>query len=388
MASELAMTRALFVTNHRHIGNAPGGVQLCSKEYLELLRSVGLDVEILPTDVDRRWITRLKRVARTSPYIGALSLDDAKLVREHAFKADIVFLNQVALAGALPAIDPDGSLRRKTVLLSHGAEVTDLLNLVRTRSRFPLSGRLRPWPMQSVRNVLSDEIKARQGIAAAICLCSFDADFERWLGVADTTWLPRTVTSAPLDWQPVLGRFGFLGTLDHAPNLHGLVEILENLVKTGDTSIQLRVVGGPENLGQWLLSQFPDHLTYLGPLDEKGLKNEAASWSAFLNPIFCQARGCSTKLATALSWEIPIITTAIGRRGYVNRGGDILVADSPLSFIHLMQRLLNPAHLTITQRNLKVAARSMPNMQEVALQFIRFLHRLDLVGCHKSKPVC
>ncbi len=378
--------RALFVTNHRHVGDAPGGVQTCSREYLDLLDAAGLNVDILRVDVDRGWVTRLKRLVRTSPYIGALSLDDAKLVQERACEADVVFLNQVALSGGLPAIDPDCKLRRKTVLLSHGAEVTDLLNFARARVRLPLSGRLRPWPMQAVRNVLSDEIRARQGVAGAVCLSSFDADFERWLGVTDAIWVPRTVASAPLDWQPVPGRFGFLGTLDHAPNLEGLVETLDALVRADERSIELRVVGGPESLGRWLLDQFPHNVSYLGPLIEEELRREAASWSAFLNPIYCQARGCSTKLATALSWEIPVITTVQGRRGYINHAGEILVADNPNSFVRQMMRLIATDDLVAAQREIKVAARSMPDMQEVALQFIGFLRRINLFPDDKDAP--
>ena len=70
----------------------------------------------------------------------------------------------------------------------------------------------------------------------------------------------------------------------------------------------------------------------LGPLDDADLRGEAGSWNCFINPLFCLSRGCSTKLATALSWEIPVVTTSFGRRGYVWNDGTLSLAERPAEF--------------------------------------------------------
>jgi hypothetical protein len=367
--------KGLFVTNRRHVGDAPGGVQTCSREYLALLETAGADIEILAVDVDMRFSTRVRRALRTSPYTGSVSHRDGKRLAEMSRNVDLVFLNQVALASALQTIDARGEIGRKTVLLSHGAEVTDLLNHVRAKSKLPVSGRLRPTPMQALRNILTDELCARRGIAAAICLSPFDMDFERWLGVKNVAMVPRTVVSNALDRKPIYYRFGFLGTLDHAPNLEGLVEVLQTIDGSGTHDIQIRVVGGPERLGLWLAEQY-NCISYLGPLAEDTLLPEAATWSAFLNPIFCQARGCSTKLATALGWELPIITTPVGRRGYVFSEGSMIEANSPDAFVEAMLSLVNPSRNKEAQIQVTLAAKSCPSMADNARMIRPFFDML------------
>nr|WP_281380120.1 glycosyltransferase [Prosthecomicrobium pneumaticum] len=336
-----------------------------------MLAAANIDVTVIPVDIDIRFGVRLRRLIRTSPYQGSISPEDLFKIVEAAQHADFVFLNQVNLAGSIRG-EAFADLRRKIVLLSHGAEVTDLLNHVRVVRKLPLSGRLRPSPIRAVHNVLSDEIAAREGIRAAVCLSPFDADFERWLGVSHVVWIPRTVVFDPLDWIPVPKRYGFLGTLDHAPNLAGLVSVLEALEASKTWRPDVRVVGGPERLGAWLTERFAS-VTYLGPLDEEAVRCEVSSWTALLNPIFCQGRGCSTKLAVALGWHIPIVTTTVGRRGYLYRQGAILTADQPESFIRAMKSLEDRDVLAGVRRDLGRAAESTPSIMENAVQFQRFM---------------
>lgn len=365
----------LFVTNKAHVGDSPGGVQTCSQEYLDLLSAANIAIDILEIDVDRSIETRLIRHVRTSAYTGSVSSPDLRRIETAAESVDIVFLNQVNLASALGRLQNPAAVRRKVVLLSHGAEVTDLLNLIRARKHLPLSGRLRPTPEYALRNVLTDEIAARIGIQAAVCLSPFDADFERWLGVPEVTWIPRTVTPRPLEWKPVTNRFGFLGTLDHAPNLEGLVHVLEAIKRSRLQHLEIRVVGGPPRLGQWLAQRY-EYVRYLGVLDNARLEPEAATWSAFLNPIFCQARGCSTKLATSLAWQIPIITTPVGCRGYAFSDGDIPVAESVEEFVSDMNSMADPSKRERIRDAVRRAACSAPTIFENALQLKAFLGRM------------
>jgi Glycosyl transferases group 1 len=369
--SEISKQRALFVTNAAHLSDRVGGVQTCSREYLTLLQAAGFVVEILKVDIDRRWTVRFLRRVRGSPYVGSIARSDLDKVFLRARDVDFVFLNQVSLSGGITRDPRAADLAGKIFLLSHGAEVTDLLNQVREPIRARQPSTRRP-SLRTVKTVLEDEILSRQGISAAICLSPFDADFERWLGVERVTWIPRIITRDPLDWQPNIGRFGFLGTLNHVPNLSGLLAVLETGIWKEAFDLNIRVIGGPSAVGRWLAATYP-RVDYLGELDDLALRNEARTWTAFLNPIFCQARGCSTKLATALGWEIPIITTALGKRGYVDNEENILTVDNPISFVAAMSLLKGKQNYEAVRAEQANAVHLMPTMQMNALQVREFV---------------
>jgi hypothetical protein len=59
------------------------------------------------------------------------------------------------------------------------------------------------------------------------------------------------------------------------------------------------------------------------------LRREAETWCCFVHPLFVNAKGCSTKLATALGWRLPVATTTIGARGYSWDENLIPLATSP-----------------------------------------------------------
>jgi hypothetical protein len=75
---------------------------------------------------------------------------------------------------------------------------------------------------------------------------------------------------------------------------------------------------------------------YLGPLNDDALRAEAATWCCFVNPIFVYSKGCSTKLAVALGWGLPIATTRYGARGYLWDEGAIPLADDPTELADLV----------------------------------------------------
>jgi hypothetical protein len=359
--------RGLFVTNKRHIGAAGGGVQTCTREYLKLFEEAEIEIDVLEVDIDRTIIARGSRFFRTSAYTGSISKHYQNILVSKSKEYDYILLNQVNLSKYASLFSD-----KIVILLSHGAEVTDLLNTIRIKSRFPLQVRLMPTPAIALYSTLSDEIAARNHVSGALCLSTFDTDFERWLGVKHAIMVPRTVTARPLALQPISGRFGFLGTLDHAPNLEGLVSILEVLDKSGLQKPHIRVVGGPEKLGAWLSNKYKA-AHYLGPLADDALLPEASTWNAFLNPIFCQARGCSTKVATALGWEMPVITTTVGRRGYNFSEGSLIEANTPELFLHAMLQIMNLDVYLAAHQALIKAARSCPSMKDNALAVLSFL---------------
>jgi len=363
--------RALFVAYRNHL-RGTGGVQLCTAEFVAGLEAAGLELDLLEVEPNRAPTTRVLRRLNPSPYFRPLSAATLAELRARAPGARYVFLNQMNLAGALGPHDCAGT---PVIGLSHGCEITDQVHLARLRATLPLTARqLRPNARLVMGQTLRDEVAARRYLAGTIAISPFDADCEAWLGTRRTCWVPRTIVPSPLDRAPLFGRFGYVGTLDHAPNLEGLDAVLGAIGTSADLSVQ--VVGGPERIGTWLSARHPA-VSYLGPLDDAALAREAATWNGFIHPIFCLPRGCSTKLAGALAWGLPVVTTAHGRRGYKWREGGLAEAESPAGFVAAMRALI-PAQADAAGAALvRQAAASGPTMPEVGARIAAFLETVD-----------
>lgn len=368
------MSRAagLFISQSNFLKSGGGGVQICTREFIDVIKAADVDLTVLPFESDRRLSTALLRLVDSSPFLRPFAPDllpqIEAAVRQTPF--DFVFLNQEVLATLGPFLRSTLGAHCKIVVLSHGLEHTDLLHLIRLRRSLPISGRTRPTAPVVLGRVLLAEQHFRQFIDGVCAISPFDAEVERWLGARRVVWFPRVVTSRPLAWQPTPGRLGFVGTLDHAPNLEGLVAMLDVMARQGAGGMTVRVVGSVE-IAQWLRSRYA-HVEALGALDDAALTVEAATWTAFLHPIFCLPRGASTKLALGLSWELPVVTTAYGRRGYVWDEGGPLEADTPEAFVAACAALDPPA----AQRSRDAVRRAVatsPTVASVAAQMRSFL---------------
>jgi hypothetical protein len=155
-----------------------------------------------------------------------------------------------------------------------------------------------------------------------------------------------------------------LGTLNHGPNLEGLLLFLNALQARQLDDIKVRIVGGPSKEGAALQKDF-SFVDYLGALPESELQSETGRWTCFIHPIFCYPRGCSTKLATAISWQIPIVTTHAGCRGYQWRAGSLCLADEPDVFVEMALNLLKKENAINAQKEVKSVCESSPTLQEV-----------------------
>jgi hypothetical protein len=165
---------------------------------------------------------------------------------------------------------------------------------------------------------------------------------------------------------------GYVGTLDHRPNRESLELFLTELSRRGPSDFEVRLIGGPDRAGKHLSREYP-FVDYLGQLDDDALCNEAATWSCFLHPLFCYARGASTKLAIALGWEIPIVTTTVGARGYMWTDGDLPMADDPERFVGLAMQTAREPYRSRARLETQRVASSSPSESDVAAQI-----RVDL----------
>jgi len=361
------MTRAVFVTHPQTIGPAPGGAQVCTDEFLRAFRAGGFEVTLAPVEHDRRILTRLRRRLAPVPYPVQCEpravVQIAETVRQSG--ARLVLLNLANLAPVAPVLAPLLPSDCRIVLLSHGLESVDYLHIV-------------PFDVASARHErelgrrLLLERDQRRSIDYVLCLTEYEAEIERWLGARAVTPVPRTVPPiAPLDWRPDPQRLGFVGTLDHPPTQDGLHRFLAARPSGFAPSFEIRVAGGPDAAGRALAARFP-RVRYLGPLPDDELAREAATWSAFLHPLFCWAKGCSTKMAVALAWQLPIVTTPAGARGYPC-GVDLQMADHPARFAELACAMTDRRAAERQRRAVIQTARAMPTIHQVGALLARTL---------------
>jgi hypothetical protein len=351
---------ALFVTHPAALSARPGGLQICTREYVETLRAAGLDVSFEIIEHDARLSTRVWQRLIRSPYPRqwrptAIDQIAASARRAHA---RFLCLNLVNLAPLAAVLRPKLPRDTQIVLLSHGLESIDFLHTIPPASRSRLLER-------QLGRRLVEEREQRLEIDHVFCLAPFEAEIERWLGARAVTALPRTIPDRePLAWTPDPTRLGFVGTLDHPPTGDGLEQFLAAFERVAPADLRVRIVGGPEYAGRALAGRFRS-AEYLGPLPDAELEREAASWSAFVHPLFCLARGCSTKLAVVLAWQLPIVTTPAGARGYSWRDGVLPMADSPETFARLAAELAVPAAAIGVRQQVARIVRSSPTTAEV-----------------------
>jgi hypothetical protein len=368
------MAHGIFVSYRGFLEPPYGGVQICTREYVDVIKAAGINLAFCAFDGDRRLSTRILRRFNSSSYFrpAEATVVDAICHLAAQSRPDFIFLNQVSLAPLAHKIRHAMPRGCKIVMLSHGLESTDLLHVIRTRGWLPLSARVRPSRALALGDALLAETAFRPDIDVVCALSPFDVTLEHWVGATSVGWLPRVVIAKPFDWHPSGERLGFIGTLDHAPNLEGLVMVLDQFAKLSTASLRIRVVGGPAKTGRWLAKKY-SIVDYLGSLNDAALAEEASSWNAVMHPIFCYSRGCSTKLAMALGWHLPIVTTTMGHRGYEWREGGLVIANEPARYANECLRLLDFRAATAARGRVIEIARSSPTIEENAFRLLALL---------------
>jgi len=357
---------ALFLYCDRSLDDVSGGVQLCSKEYLETLTEAGFSLKTLKVENDRRVSNRVKRKLKPEPYNYNFDTDKAIADIKNSLTESVkyIFLNQYALRPLARTIKENLGYGIKIVLLSHGLASVDYLHEIRATSNLSQKGVSNAEVNYLGRHIV-EETSQSPYIDHVFCLAPFEVEIEKWLGAKKATHIPRTIKESPLNWRPKKGRLGYVGRLDHSPNKEGLLLVLNELKKMKGNTIELRIVGSPIEEGQ-KLSETYEFVTYLGELTDEELREDASTWSAFIHPVFCYAMGCSAKLAVALGWEIPIVTTTMGVRGYAWKEGNIPIADDAEHFADLAAEYSDPVISTTIKEEINKIRKSSPNIVNVA----------------------
>lgn len=325
---------ACLISAEYALSEGLGGVQRCTREYVAALEAAGFQLSIAAYGVDRRPLTRLQRRFAPRPYANLISPDYIASVRKQieTTRPTWVFFNQIEAAQIAPALGSLRSDRIRFALLSHGVDSSDYLHTARVFAPGSPSDRER-W----LGRQLFAEMDQHRHFDVVFCLSETDRLFHQWLGGRAVHFVPRIVESQPIAWRPVDGRVGTVGTLDHAPNFEG-IDAFCAAVKRSGKDLRLRLVGRPEVRGLELARRHAC-IDYLGGIGDDEFTAEAQTWSAFVNPIFCYARGCSTKLAVPLGWHLPTASTRAGARGYRWDESLLPLAETPDELVALAIRL-------------------------------------------------
>lgn len=358
----------VFVADRKQLwSEIPGGVQICTRDYIDLLAACDRRVVTCPIDFTRRLWPRAKIKAGISLYDGydvdVATQEVLRAIREH--RPSCVAFNQVALIPLLPGIRRHVGAGVRLVILSHGAESGDFLHQVVRDDR--------QGPVRRLRDIVRlgfliyrEAWHFTRHADAVLSISPTDKEISAWLGARRSIFVPRVLEPKFLDWQPDPDRVGFVGTLNHKPNRDGLEAVLRELRTLDHGRLRVRVAGGPPAEGARLAADHPA-VDYVGHLSDRDLEHEAASWAIFLNPIFWQARGASTKLAQGIGWGLPIISTPAGNRGYEWRRGDILTGETAADLARLIvASTASPERLQELAAGVRAVAESGPTYGELA----------------------
>jgi glycosyltransferase involved in cell wall biosynthesis len=336
------MYKAIFLTHQQLLrSEVTGGVQLCSQEFHHIIGGMGdIDLGDYYVPYTRNLRQRVMIRLGMENYSMYDVRKDAPALLEYIEKnrIDIVFLNMSSLIRYARPIRKTFGSRVKIVLLSHGNHSGDFLHLI-TKPLSRQSAFQRMLKKIRLGLLVSTEATHRVDyLDGVVTLSETERQIENWFGGKKVSFLPRRLYADFLDYNPIPGRIGFVGRLDHPPNLQGISILLDQVRGSDHSQIKIRIVGAPESYGRDLQRQYP-FIEYLGELSDDALEKEVAGWSLLLNPVWWYSTGASTKLARAISWGVPIITTTAGMRGYDWKQGSLLVADTPEAMTGWMLRV-------------------------------------------------
>jgi glycosyltransferase involved in cell wall biosynthesis len=368
--------KSLFLSHQNALKPGGGGQQHCTSEYHQTFEAAGFELVDVTFDTDRSFMTRLRRKLRPAVYANLVPANYFTQVAEaiNEQQPSIIFCNTYDLVPFARRLKNQVSSQTRLVLLSHGLASVDAIHAARVRRNGTDCGYSKPVPERWIGKMIHVETESLPYFDHVFCLASFETEICRWLGARSVSWLPRMIPNKQvLTWNPTGNRIGCVGTFDHPPNLEGLVKFCQALQVLETNGLRLRVVTRSHAVAADLRAHY-SFVDDLGSLeDTNALEAEAATWSAFVHPLFCYAMGCSTKIAIAFSWGLPVLTTTAGLRGYTWSEGNLPLFNSPSEMANAALAALDLSRAIAMRDEVMKAARSTPSLTEVAVQIRRDL---------------
>ncbi len=338
----------LLVSDKKYISSDIfGGVQLCTHEYIKYIKLAGYDVKEFHVKPSISLAKRIKIKLGIDAYdhydIAPYIIELAETINSHAIK--LVFFNQISLSFWAATLKKHVAPDVKFIGLSHGSDSGDYVHDITQPGSSTI---LQRWKLGQL--LVKEHNLFASMLDGVIVLSEHDVAINQWLGANNILFLPRLLEAGFITWQPTTSNAGFVGTLDHLPNLLGIKQLAKEL-ELINFQYKLRLVGGPASIGEQLAKQY-DFIQYLGPISDQELVEQIKTWSVFLNPVFWYARGSSTKLAQAINWGIPCLTTPAGKRGYHLHNEMIVTADnSPKTFAKTLVSALSDKEYLLNLKN-------------------------------------
>lgn len=364
----MKVRKAIYLTHKSYLySTITGGVQLCSQEFHKIISEMtDISLEDYYVPYTKNFIQRalIKWNFENYSIFNIKELAPALLSYIDKENIEIVFINMASIVRIAKPIKEKFGDRVKVVLLSHGNNSGDFLHLI--TKPVDHTSTVRNWSNKiRLGRLISTEAEYRvKWLDGVVTLSETERQLENWFGAKKTSFLPRKLYKDFLSRSPVLGRVGFVGRLDHPPNFQGITILLEEFSKL-DHGLQFRLVGAPPEFGVKIKNRFP-FVEYLGELSDKDLENEVESWAFLINPVWWYSTGASTKLARAISWGLPIITTTAGMRGYEWKKGSLLVANSPNEMVaKLMIESRSEERVKYWREQTEIIAENGPDKDEL-----------------------
>jgi glycosyltransferase involved in cell wall biosynthesis len=333
-----------------------GGVQLCSQEFLKIIKTASNSIDYLEVNICRELSWRIRRKLNFGAYLlyNPNEVRSKLLAKKNKCQPTHIFLNKSELIRLTPLLR-DIFPESKIGLMSHGNQSGDDLYEISGIQGSRNKGLRKFIAVSKIGQDLVTESWFRHRYVDFVCVMSEEESaLERWMGSKKTIVMPRTITNKTLSWNPKISRVGFVGTLNHTPNKVALNLICEKIADQAllkSINIELRVVGKPEFEGVNLAGKY-NFVKYLGALNDEDLESEISSWNLFLNPIFWLSKGASMKLGQAISWGIPFVTTESGKRGYELTGAELLItSDNTQDFVARIMNLMSDEQNIIEAKN-------------------------------------
>ena len=351
---------------------AQGGQQVCTKELRDIVQLTGYELQNIVVPNRLNIVQKIRNRITPLPYPvrwpNNLCQRIVEKIKEN--EADTVFFNLIDFLPLAAELRRVFGAQIKMVMLSHGLASADVLHINRISKLYP--GIIYKCPLYNLNNILKKEAQYLPCFDLVVSISEFEAQLCIWLGAKVSCWIPRSITPKPIAWQPVNGLVGYIGTLDHPPSMEGMIKVLDELAIHKNRSLRVRIISRSSWHGN-LLSRKYSFVEYLGS-KESEVEPEVGTWCAFLNPIFCFARGCSTKLAVGLEWGIPCLTTPSGVRGYDLPKGAVVIASSPYAFAEETIKYSLAANAKHARSALLTALAKMPTQDDISKRLSTFLN--------------
>jgi glycosyltransferase involved in cell wall biosynthesis len=367
---------ALFLSNGIYFDESKkeGGVKLCTREYLSLIKILfNVTVFQVKYHIDIWYRLRVKLGINVYNDYNPKSYKELLIQTIRKNNISVVFLNLSNTAGFAAVIKDAFGENVKVVLCSHGNESGDYLHeATRFKKQLPFYRTL--FSSFTLGSMLKKEAEFRQHFLNGILTVSpIEEALEKWIGAKKVMMVPRTMKAGFINWKPFAGRVGFMGDLSHGPNYFGINEVCKELNHFALNGVEVRIVGSPEWIGAELEKKYP-FVKYTGYLNENELEDEISTWSAFLNPVFYYSRGVSTKLAKAFEWGLPVITTSIGCRGYQWKAGNPIFAESPAETVKIINEYSTDLPtMKEKKKDIECLINSISSLEEISKDLHEFL---------------